>query len=835
MKYWLLLSVAAIGSDFFETRVRPVLVDRCGACHGENAASGLRVDSLAGLLKGGKRGPAIVVGDPEASLLMRAVRRSDLQMPPAGPLDVGEIAALETWIRDGAVWPSAVVGGPRKLWAAEPLRPVSGSIDSHARAGFAFPPNPRADRRALLRRIYADLVGLPPPLSSPFLATGDVGALVDSLLASPQFGERWGRHWLDVARFGEDDFTGTQPRPYPNAWRYRDWVIQQFNRDLPYDVFVKAQIAGDLLKDPSLIGGLGLFGLGPWYYGITQPPQARADERHDRVDMVTRGFLGLTAACARCHDHKYDPIPQTDYYALAGVFASSAYKEFPLASSGDVALYDAGQKRVKGLEKEIEQFLTAQREQLALIYARQAAAFLSGGPGLDADIAAKLSAYLKKPEEDHPFLKDWQASKPALAARAFQETLLDVIEKKRVMDEENRQAVIRGTNPFAKRRKVILPFNYDSEADFNPGADVVTQSLDRERYQLWQKFIGQKDAVFRLEGEAVASRLTGEFKRHLLGLRTELAVARKALPPAYGYFHGMGEHEEPIDLPLNKRGNPLDLGDAVPRRFLSCLEPVSLRAGSGRLELASAIVASPLAARVMANRIWGWLFGAGIVRTPSNFGLIGDRPGNRELFEYLAARFAAGRFSVKALIREIVLSETYLASSLASAEGTRADPDNRLFWRANRKRLDAEAIRDSILFASGELSLQLGGESADLADLRRTVYVRVGRYQQNETLALFDFPSTSIHVEQRGVTNVPLQKLFFLNSAFLRLRAEALAARLECMAVSERERVIAAYGLLLQRAPSEREFAAASSFLAAADWAQYAQVLLSSNEFLYVD
>ena len=206
MKYWLLLSVAAIGSDFFETRVRPVLVDRCGACHGENAASGLRVDSLAGLLKGGKRGPAIVVGDPEASLLMRAIRRSDLlQMPPAGPLAVGEIAALETWIRDGAVWPSAVVGGGRKLWAAEPLRPVSGSIDSHARAGFAFPPNPRADRRTLLRRIYADLVGLPPPLSSPFLATGDVGALVDSLLASPQFGERWGRHWLDVARYGDSN------------------------------------------------------------------------------------------------------------------------------------------------------------------------------------------------------------------------------------------------------------------------------------------------------------------------------------------------------------------------------------------------------------------------------------------------------------------------------------------------------------------------------------------------------------------------------------------------------------------------------------------------------
>jgi len=835
-----LLAVAAFGDDFFETRVRPVLADRCGGCHGENAASGLRVDSRDGLLQGGKRGPAVVIGDPGASLLMQVVlgEHASLRMPPAGPLASTEIAALESWIRDGLAWPAAIVVAPvRKLWAAETLRPVTGSIDSHVRAKLPFAPNPQADRRTILRRLYLDLIGVPPTpaQASSFMASGDVAGLADSLLASPQFGERWGRHWLDVARFGEDDFTGTQPRPYPHAWRYRDWVIEQFNRDLPYGLFVKAQIAGDLLKDPTLIGGLGLFGLGPWYYGITQPPQARADERHDRVDMVTRGFLGLTAACARCHDHKYDPIPQKDYYALAGVFASSEYKEYPLASPAEVAAYNTAQKRIKGLEKEIEQFLAAQREQLALIYARQASAFLNGEAGLDSEIAKKLALYLKKPEEDHPFLKALSISKSKEAARAFQTVLLEVIEEKRVIDESNRQAVIRGTDPFAKRRKVILPFNYDSEADFNPGADVVTKSLDREKYQLWQKFIGQKDAVFRLEGEAVESRLSGEFKKHLAGLRAELAEARKASPAAYGYFHGMGEHEEPLDLPLNKRGDPLALGDVVPRHFLTSLGAVPLRSGSGRLELAEAIVASPMASRVMANRVWGWLFGAGVVRTPSNFGLMGDRPGNRDLLEYLAGRFRASGYSVKRLIREIVLSETYLASSALSAEGVKTDPDNRLFWRANRKRLDAEAIRDSILFTSGELNGRMLGESVELSDLRRTVYVRVGRYQQNETLALFDFPSTSIHVEQRGVTNVPLQKLFFLNSSFMRLRAEALAARIECMAVSERDRVGAVYSVLFQRAPSEREIRAAFAFLARADWPQYAQVLLSSNEFLYVD
>lgn len=846
MKYWILLSVAAFGNDFFEAQVRPVLVEKCLPCHGENGASGLRLDSRAGALKGGKRGPAVVAGDPAASLLMQAVRGAGaLKMPPTGPLSAGEVAALETWVRQGAAWPEskAVAGGARRLWATEPLGRVSGSIDTHARAALAakgITPNPRADRRTLLRRIYADLTGLPPSpaAAADFLATGDVPKLVDTLLASPQFGERWGRHWLDVARFGEDDFTGTQPRPYPNAWRYRDWVIAQFNRDLPYDTFVKAQIAADLLpENQSLLGGLGLFGLGPWYYGITQPPQARADERNDRVDMITRGFLGLTAACARCHDHKYDPISQKDYYALAGVFASSEYKEYPLVSAAEVAAYDAAQKRIQVLEKEIEQFLATQREQLALIYARQAADFLMGAPGLDADIAKKWKEYLAKPEEDHPFLKPWMASRSASDARAFQETLLDVISRKRVMDEENRQAVIRGTNPNARRRKVILPFQYDSEADFNPGSEVVTKSLDRERYQLWQKFIGRTDAVLRLEGAAVESRLTGEYQKHLGTLRAELAAAKKASPPAYGYHHGMSEHEEPIDLALNKRGNPTDLGEIVPRRFLSVLGGAELRKGSGRLQLAEGIVASPLFARVMVNRVWGWLFGAGLVRTPSNFGLMGDRPANRELLDYLAGRFRTDQFSIKRLIREMMLSETYLASSAVSVDGNKLDADNRLFGRANRKRLDAEAIRDSILFASGELDGRMGGESAELSDgnLRRTIYVKVGRYQQNETLALFDFPSTSIHVEQRGVTNVPLQKLFFLNSSFLRLRAESLAARLECVAQSDTERLTAGYRILFHREATDVERRMGLEFLAKGDWAQYAQVLLSSNEFLYVD
>ncbi|HEU0119100.1 MAG TPA: PSD1 and planctomycete cytochrome C domain-containing protein [Bryobacteraceae bacterium] len=841
----------AAGEEFFETKIRPLLIDRCGNCHGDRAASGLRVDSREALLRGGKHGPAIVPGDAAASLLLQAVKQThaSLRMPPNGPLPDAESAAIETWIRDGAAWP-ANRPAPKittRLWGADPLQPAAGSIDSHVRAALVakgIPPNPRADNRTLLRRLYADLTGVPatPAQAEAFLSAPNVPALVDALLASPQFGERWGRHWLDVARFGEDDFTGTQPKPYPNAWRYRDWVIEQFNKDLPYNTFVKAQIAADLLPgdNTQLVGGLGLFGLGPWYYGITQPPQARADERHDRVDMVTRGFLGLTVACARCHDHKYDPIPQKDYYALAGVFASSEYKEYPLATPAQVAAYDSAQKKIKALELEIERFVNDQRDQLTLIYARQAADYLMGGKDLDPIVVKKLKTYLAKPEEDHPFLKAWNAAPTLENARAFQETLLAVIDQKRVMDEENRRAVIRGSNPAAKRRKIILPFNYDSEADFNPGSDVPVKSLDRERYQLWQKFIGRADAVFRIEGDGMEARLAGEWKRHLSNLRAELDRAKKSSPPVYGYFHGLMEHEEPIDLALNKRGSPTDLGDIVPRHFLTCLsagEPATLQSGSGRLQLAEAITNHPQAARVMANRIWAWLFGAGVSRTPSNFGLMGERPANRPLIEYLAARLKENGFSMKGLIREIVLSETYLASSASAEAGNRLDPDNRLFWRSNRKRLDAETIRDSILAASGELDRRVGGESADLSDtnLRRTVYVRVGRYQQNETLALFDFPSTSIHVEQRGVTNVPLQKLFFLNSSFLRLRAEALSQRLECASADDASRIQSIYRQLFHRPPTEHEKTIAAAFLAKADWAQYAQVLLSSNEFLYVD
>jgi hypothetical protein len=379
---------------------------------------------------------------------------------------------------------------------------------------------------------------------------------------------------------------------------------------------------------------------------------------------------------------------------------------------------------------------------------------------------------------------------------------------------------------------VILPFDYDSEGDFNPGAFVPTLSLERADHQLWHKTIGDKAAVLRLEDKELEQRLAGEWAKHLANLRAELEAEKKRSPPEYAYTQGLGEHEQPLHLPVDVRGNPFQPGPVEPRHFLRCLTKGELAVwgqGSGRRELAEAIVAHPLAARVMANRVWAWLMGAGVVRTPSNFGRMGERPANPALLEYLAARFRDSGFSVKRLIREIVLSETYQASSESAAAGEAADAENRLFWRANRKRLDWEAMRDSMLAASGELDGKVGGESMELDDknLRRTVYARVGRYQQNETMALFDFPSASVHAEQRAVTNVPPQKLFFLNSSFVKARAEALAQRAAD--------IDAMYWTLFARAPLAAEKRRAAAFLGEAGRAELAQALLSANEFLYVD
>ncbi|MEW5978425.1 MAG: PSD1 and planctomycete cytochrome C domain-containing protein [Acidobacteriota bacterium] len=908
--------------DFFETRIRPLLADNCYACHTGSALGGLRVDTRESLLKGGKSGPAIVPGNPDDSLLVRAVRQtdSDLKMPLNGKLADREIDDLVRWIESGAPWPevgveqhrarnagSAVSHDGRSFWAFQPLkRPVlplvqdsrwpGNPIDHFVLASLearGLRPVRRADKRTLIRRATFDLTGLPPTPAEvdDFLAddsTEAFGRVVDRLLASPHYGERWARHWLDVARYAEDDVRGLSQESYPNAWRYRDWVVQAFNHDLPYDLFIKAQLAADLLDQDqreSLFPALGFFGLGPWYYDIAEPLQARADERNDRIDALTRGVLGLTVACARCHDHKYDPITIEDYYGLAGVFASTQYAEYPLADSATVNAYRQHQRRIQKQETAIRDFLQAQSRQLSEMLAHQTARYLMGAwkvmslpatsvaqaaasDHLDSETLQRWLHYLRGSERAHPYLDEWDelcsqgASEPEMreASRKFQETVLSVLEEKNRIDQENQ--VLKGQAKLEYRDpERLLPNAFVTYEDYCPGCSVALKSLVPVRFALWvdlfsehrnDRRTGQKmPGVLQYKDESLTRFLAGIWKDHLDSLRDELESLKRDAPKPFPYLHGIGDLAAAVDLQVHLRGSPHNLGNAAPRRFLTVLsdqEPRPFQHGSGRLELAEAIVSHPLTARVLVNRVWHHHFGRGLVSTPSNFGQLGDRPSHPDLLEYLAGFFVEHRYSIKVLHRAILTSATYQLACDHSAENFAADPDNRLWWRSNRRRLDVESLRDALLFVAGNLNGSLGGPSAELdAEYsRRTLYARISRFRLAPLLSLFDFPDPSISSERRNVTQVPLQRLFFMNSEFVWRQAGRLAERVTKPANGgDRSSIVKAYRLLYGRDPTPEELRLGLKFLSEssaegstaddAAWQRYAQVLLSANEFSFVN
>lgn len=700
---------AAASGEFFEKSIRPLLADQCWNCHGaDKQRGGLRLDSHAALLSGGDSGPAVVPGRPEESLLIKALHYKDEpRMPPKGQLGGPQIAALTLWIKQGAVWPQNKVAvresvpakedsgfkitpEDRAFWSFRPIAnpPVpkvqaadwpKTSIDHFVLATLEankLRPTIAADKRTLLRRVSFDLTGLPPTPEEVEAFVNDTAAdayarVVDRLLASPHYGERWARHWLDVARYGEDQAHTFQARKYPQGFRYRDWLVKAFNDDMPFDRFIKEQLAADLIAPKESgrvehLPALGFFALGPVYYGDPK----KLDQIDDRIDTLTRGLLGLTVACARCHDHKFDPIPTNDYYSLAGIVASTDYVELSLE------------------------------------------------PG----------------KEGEPL--------------------------------------------------------------------VVTPPKDKKKPE-----------------------------------------------PKGAHIHAVKDGS-PVNLAVHIRGNPSTLGEEAPRRFLAILEeqPAPYTKGSGRLELANAIASkdNPLTARVIVNRVWQHHFGKGLVRTPSNFGALGEPPTHPELLDHLATRFIASGWSLKALHRDILLSATYQLSSNAEAAMQSLDPANRLLWRANRRRLEVEAWRDAMLAVSGKLDRTFGGPSTDLASPtngRRTLYGSVSRHELNPLLRLFDFPDPNITSDERPVTTVPLQQLFVLNSEFLVNNAKALSARLARSADDDAERIREAFELLYGRPTTTNELQMGLQFLGAESstqpglprWEQYAQVLLSTNEFLYVD
>ena len=834
-------------ADYFETRVRPVLAHNCFACHTDAKMGGLQLDTREHALKGGKSGPVIVPGDPAKSRLALAISYTDskLKMPPSGKLPDADIAALTTWIKDGAVWPASgavlppqytITKEQRAFWAFQPVsdpKPPAtrntkwpqSDIDRFILAKLEarnLKPVPPADRRTLLRRAYFDLTGLPPTQEevAAFVADKSPDAfakVVDRLLASPRYGERWGRYWLGIARYSDDKLNPTQEEPYPNAFRYRDWVIQAFNDDMPYDQFVMAQIAGDKMPDAEKYqAGLGFYALSPEF-------------QDDRVDATGRGFLALTVACATCHDHKYDPIPTKDYYSMLGVFNNTHLDETPIAPEQAVEAWKAQKKKLDAKQKELKEFVAGQGQQLAEILASQTADYLLAAAGdedgatLDQATLARWKDYLAKGKIDHPYLNGWRAAKTGAerreAAEQFQELLLATNAEKKAIDDRNH--IKLGLDP--------------SRGDLSQ-ADL--ESLARDKFVLWREVFGEDrgGAVLAYREKDLARYLSGPWKAHLETLRAEADALSKALPPQYPYLQVVKDNPKPREQHVWLRGNRDSPGELAPPHFLSILssgEPKVFDKGKERLELAEAIAspANPLTARVIVNRVWQHHFGAGIVRSASNFGQLGDRPSHPELLDYLAARLVREGWSIKKLHREIMLSAVYAESVAASPAAEATDPENRLLSHATRRRLDAESIRDEILFTAGNIDLTCGGqaEQLDLENHRRTVYGFVSRRKLNPYLSLFDYPVPNATSEARNETNVPAQRLFFMNSPFVLAESKALA--------KQADSIEAMYERLFQRAPTAQEKQLARQFLEEShnNWAEYAQVLMSSNEFLFVD
>jgi mono/diheme cytochrome c family protein len=897
-------------TEVFEARIRPILAANCYDCHTDQRMGGLRVDSREALLKGGRTGPAIVPGDPEKSLLIQAVRQTGtLKMPKGGVLRPDDVTALADWIRTGATWgdaaPTATAAATptpaatstpaapayvikpeqRAFWSFQPLKKPPVPVASHEawaktdidrfvlarleREGLT--PVRAADKRTLIRRATLDLTGLPPTAEAIEAFEKDqapdaFAKVVDRLLASPQYGETWGRLWLDVARYGEDDYRSLDPKgrglnPYPNAYLYRDWVIKAFNDDMPYDQFVRAQLAGDLIGDAAsrarTLPALGFLGLGPWYYDNGAVEITRADERHDRVDVVSRGFLGLTVGCARCHDHKYDPIPTTDYYSLAGVFLDTRYKEYPLAPKSVVDEYNEQDKKIEKKEKLLDEFMRTESTQLGETLALQASKYMvaawkvSGEPKedvarvvdaekLDYELFDRWVKFLAKPPKFYPYLTRWQemvksggTEKEARAlADDFQALLLDVMFEKKEIKDENEIIAAKALPGTKKKEPAKLPSDFVTNDDFCPGCGLELKSLPVEKNNLWtdvfqrdladgfdpaQMFDRIKPGLLAFRGWGLERQLSADRRRYVDALRTDIEALRKAQPPKYAFVHGVGDVDQPTNLRVGKRGSPYNLGDEVPRHFVSVLSdgtPRPFEHGSGRLDLADAIVNHPLAMRVIVNRIWKGHFGTGLVDTPSNFGVAGERPTNPELLEYLAQAFVDNKLSIKQLQRDIMLSAVYQLSADHDAHDFEKDSGNRLYWRFDRRRMTAEQLRDSLLFVSGALDLKAGGPSTALTPsfARRTVYGKVSRYKLDDYLQLFDFPSPNLSAEKRFTTSVPLQRLFLMNSDFMEQQGELLARRVANEA-DNTARIQKAYRLVFGRAATAAEVKAGLSFL----------------------
>lgn len=909
----------AAGIEFFEKKVRPVLVSRCLECHSSETKikGGLSLDSRDLILRGGDSGPAMIVGQPERSRLIEAIRyqNQDMQMPPKNPLPAAEVQALEAWVKMGAPDPRRVSAGlvakpamgmdlktGREFWSFKPLsdsRPpevknpswVRTPIDAFILARLEaaqLTPAPAAEARTFIRRATQDLTGLPPTpdevqvfvnecarewghpadAKEPAVASAAVARLIERLLASPAYGERWGRHWLDVARYADSNGMDENVA-FGHAWRYRDYVVRAFNHDKPYDQFLIEQLAGDLLTEVvngrDALAATGFLAIGAKVLAEPDVKKFQYDTIDEQLDTLGKAFLGMTFGCARCHDHKFDPIRQADYFALAAIFQSTRsiadeklgaikfWYEHSLATPEQVAAQKAHEAKVTESRKRVTSFAVKARADLRKELHSQAADYLASAAhlpdepsfaeveklaqaaGLRARYLLTCRQYLAR-QRDHAFFAEWQTLARSGKVEAIRQHYAVLFAKALKLDVKTKD---QAPGPIAAARAAL-----DDLAGFLAIPDKDADAFDAHTLSQVNRMM---EALMQVEDATPEPPA-------LMGVTDAPTIARR--------------------MPIHIRGSYLTLGREVERGFpevmrASMSKPVFPARQSGRLELARWLASGehPLTARVMVNRLWRWHFGKGIVGSTDNFGTLGDKPSHPELLDWLARVFIEGGWSVKDMHRLIMRSATYqMASthpnsggSVASAhDPAEVDPENRLLSHFHLQRLEAEQIRDALLHVSGQLDQQIGGKTLPLRNRefvfnhtsrdhttyespRRGLYLPIIRNHLYDMLEQFDYPDPTMPTGSRNATVVAPQALILLNAPVVLDAAAALSARLarEMRDSSPVARLHRAYALAYGREPTARERDRALRFLQSSPdlevaWPLLCQSLLATNEFIYL-
>ena len=902
---------------FFESRVHPILARRCYECHAaETQEGGLRLDGRAFVLAGVDGRPAAVPGKPNDSSLVAAVRRrGEIKMPPDDPLPADELETLVAWIKMGLPWAAGSGNRAAALtreqqfdqqrqshWAYQPItRPTQPTVTDAAwpRRGLdwyvlheleadGITPSVQADRRTLIRRATFDLLGLPPTTDEvdAFVTDSRPDAytrLIDRLLGSPHYGERWGRHWLDLARYADTKgYSFGRERRYPYSYTYRDYVIRSLNEDLPYDRFLLEQLAADQLPiepDSPSLAALGFLTVGRKFNN-------RHDDIDDQIDVVSRGLMGLTVSCARCHDHKYDAIPTQDYYSLYGVFASSTEpSDLPLIGDpNEIRGYQAFKqeldKRQAALDAKRNERLAALVDHARTQVTEYIVRATSSQP---EDLLRKLPfVSLSKDELKTRLIDAWRKyiGRPAhkqdtvwgplheasrLSHQQFRDTAKQWLD--RTLQRESgtdrgqlnprlREAI--EANPPESQAELARLYGVELRAAYEAwkaagGNDTGLASLPVETRQLAEALVTIENPT-KLGLEQLKGYVTRAERNKLRELQKRIDSHQVNSPGAPPRAMVVREGSQPHNPRVFIRGNQARRGNPVPRQFLYVLsgpQRKPFRQGGGRLELAKEIASAdnPLTRRVMVNRVWMQHFGEPLVTTPSDFGIRTDAPRHRKLLDYLSWSFEKHGWSLKALHREIMLSSTYRQASVSRPDAENRDPENRLLWRMNRRRLEFEPLRDALFAVADRLDTTLGGRPVDLFKRpyapRRAVYGFIDRQDLPNLLRVFDFASPDQSSARRPQTTVPQQALFLMNSPLVIQQARSLIARTEIQQAPEAgRRIDRLYRLLFARPATQREIEVGRRFVQATassagselgPWQQYAQLLLLSNEFLFVD